>query len=83
MNRRFGVRVLGRCAFVLAVAGSFTFGFVQALSARANGCEWNPPTFLGECLGEVNCQRTCEFYLGWLGECYEDEPGVFCCICAT
>lgn len=65
-------------AYVAGVALALGFGATQAFEFGTSSCEWDPPTFLGECLGEINCQRTCEFYLGWLGEC----DGEGCCVCA-
>jgi hypothetical protein len=77
--------LLARGAFVLAVAGAFTFGGIQAVESARDGCNWAPPDELGECHGEDDpfCQQRCEEWGGFQGKCAEDKrPGVYCCYCA-
>lgn len=73
-------KVIARFVFASLVIGGLTFGAQTALgsSGARSECFWHPPTFLGTCSDQPECQSLCEQYnpepVG--GECYDG-----CCSC--
>lgn len=67
----------GQAMYAGLVAAALAFGAASATEVRSSQCYFDPPTMLGECLTDHSCQRACEFYGGWQGEC---DQG--CCFCA-
>jgi hypothetical protein len=63
MRRLAGGFVL-RCAFAAGVVGALLFGAETAVGALRNSteCQFLPPSFVGACTDQENCQDTCELY---------------------
>lgn len=77
---RIAQYVVGSSAVIAALA----FGALEARAAsEANGrfCPpYNPPTYLGACTSQRQCQEDCEFYNPppVQGDCVNDG----CCVCS-
>jgi hypothetical protein len=73
---------LARVGFSVLVIGGLLFGAQTAWgsSAERSECLWHPPTFLGACTDQQQCQQMCYQYNSeypWvLGECNDG-----CCSC--
>ena len=74
--QRVGNR-LATSALALLLAGSLTFGVSSALAQVPGPCDYNPPTVLGYCSSEQECENRCIGSGGIDGICSEN-----CCFCA-
>lgn len=72
-----------RPLFALLFAASLTFGIRTAFAQPASGgaCKNEPPTFLGVCISEEDCDFRCIAEGGFDGTCMQRPDGA-CCICA-
>lgn len=71
-------RRLSSLLLVFAVLGALAFGAKQALASSRNDCTYEPPTLLGACAGDVQCQNMCEavWHDPVVGDCIAG-----CCVC--
>ena len=68
--------------FALLLAASLTFG-VTAVFAQVGGpCDYSPPTVLGACSSEQQCDDRCAAHGGWEGDCVVGPNNSTCCLCA-
>jgi hypothetical protein len=75
--RMFENRFVAR-TFGLLLAASLTFGVSSVFSqAETNVCRTDPPTYLGTCSSEAECDEKCLAAGGFDGICTNG-----CCICA-
>jgi hypothetical protein len=86
MSKR--MRVFGWSGYMVLVVAALGFGGVQLSGSSFDECLDLPPDFLGECVldgepGDQACNQLCQFYGGWMGVCYQDNPAPAprCCIC--
>jgi len=76
MKRKIGI--FGQVALTVALVGGMAFGAREAFAAEASfGCTYSPPTQLGVCETEAQCQFACEGVGGDRGDCRSG-----CCFCA-
>lgn len=67
----------------LLFAASMTFGVSSVFANPASttaACRYDPPSMLGACVDEADCDRRCAAY-GGEGECIYTPSGN-CCTCA-
>ena len=69
---------LATSALAVLLAGSMTFGVSSALAQVRAPCDYDPPTVLGYCSSEEECDRMCIGSGGFDGFCTFDN----CCLCA-
>jgi len=54
---------VARLAFSLAIVSGLLFGGYQALQGTAvQTCTWDPPTELGSCVNEAECDYKCSLW---------------------
>ncbi len=70
---------LVQLAVVAVVIVSLSFGALKAvpMTGGFDDCPNDGYNSFGECVSPTWCQRQCEFVLGWLGYCDEQN----CCLC--
>lgn len=63
MYRKLTV-LIGRSILTVFVIGGLLFGAQTVLAGSTSSptCEFNPPSFVGSCTSQQDCQETCEFY---------------------
>jgi hypothetical protein len=67
----------------LLFAASMTFGVSSVFAKPVSGtaaCRYDPPSMLGACVSEADCDRRCAAW-GGEGECIPTPDGP-CCTCA-
>ena len=60
------------------IVASMGFGAREAVAAKATAPCYDPPTWLGECASEAECDTRCVIAGGFEGECKPNG----CCACA-
>ena len=68
--------------FALLLAVSLTFGVTTVFAQVAGPCDYSPPTVLGYCSSEAECDWNCAAHGGWEGDCVTGPNNTKCCLCA-
>lgn len=66
-------------ALTSVVLGALAFGARQALAASGADCIYDPPTLLGACTSDQNCQEMCTPV--WHPDPVEGHCISGCCVC--
>ena len=68
--------------FALLLAASLTFGVTAVFAQVGAPCDYDPPTILGACSSEAECDDDCAQHGGFQGDCIVSSDGSTCCLCA-
>jgi hypothetical protein len=74
------IATAARLAAITFVVGSLGFGARVALASQPSTCPWDPPTLLGECQTQQECQALCDSY-NPPGSTYGACGLAHCCVC--